>query len=70
MSKHNKKCKKCENKKISREKEAELADWIEEQRILYRNKEGIMKNEEIYNKWRNFIHDERYKKFFMEDQDI
>jgi len=41
-----------------------LGQWISSQIRNYKNKENIMKNEEIYNLWTEFITDEKYKKYF------
>jgi antitoxin component HigA of HigAB toxin-antitoxin module len=38
--------------------------WIETQHHKYKVKKGIMKNEEIYNLWTEFINDPKYKKYF------
>jgi hypothetical protein len=47
-----------------------LGCWIFTQKINYKNKEKIMKNEEIYNKWNEFINDPMYLKYFMSNEDI
>jgi superfamily II DNA or RNA helicase len=44
-----------------------LACWITIQMQQYSNKEYIMKNEEIYNLWSNFINDNQYKKYFEDN---
>jgi len=41
-----------------------LALWIGHQQYNYNKKKEIMKNEEIYNKWTEFINDPKYKKYF------
>jgi hypothetical protein len=41
-----------------------LYNFINTQKLNYKNKEQIMKNEVIYNKWTEFINDDRYKKYF------
>jgi hypothetical protein len=41
-----------------------LGQWICDQKKNYNNKKYIMKNEEIYNKWTEFINDDNYKKYF------
>ena len=41
-----------------------LGSWILLQISTHKNKKAIMKNEEIYNKWTNFINDDKYKKYF------
>ena len=42
----------------------QLGKWISNQLLNYKNKEHIMQNEEIYNKWTNFINDPKYKNYF------
>jgi superfamily II DNA or RNA helicase len=46
-----------------------LGQWIYSQIENYKNKEYIMKNKEIYDKWTEFINDPKYKKFFEKDND-
>ena len=41
-----------------------LGRWVVKQTINYKNKIKIMSNEDIYNKWTNFINDDKYKKYF------
>jgi superfamily II DNA or RNA helicase len=43
--------------------------WIGTQQDNYKNKTFIMKNEEIYNKWYEFITDSKYKKYFISNED-
>jgi len=56
------------NKKPSRSDKNEIikrfGDWISNQQKNYKKKTEIMKNEEIYNKWAEFINDDKYKKYF------
>ena len=42
----------------------QLGQWILNQTGNYKNKEQIMKNEEIYKKWTEFINDDKYKIYF------
>ena len=42
-----------------------LGNWISEQTKNYKIKIQIMRNEEIYNKWKEFINDEKYKEYFQ-----
>ena len=42
-----------------------LGNWIQSQQQKYKNKKQSMKNEEIYNKWKEFINDEKYKVYFQ-----
>ena len=44
-----------------------LGRWISNQSLNYKKKEKLMKNEEIYNKWTNFINDPKYNKYFLKD---
>lgn len=59
------------NKKPSRliEHEKKLGEFIHIQLTNYKNKKDIMKNEQIYNIWTNFINDKKYSKFFMSNID-
>jgi len=41
-----------------------LGAFIQNQQIKYKNKQGIMKNEEIYNLWTKFINDPLYRNYF------
>ena len=45
-----------------------LGKWIQHQITNYKNKEGIMKNEDIYNKWTNFI--DEYEEYFKDNTTI
>jgi hypothetical protein len=46
-----------------------LRIWITNQQKNYKNKEQIMKNKEIYNKWTEFINDTKYKEYFKSNKD-
>jgi len=46
-----------------------LASWITKQNQNYKNKDHIMKNIEIYDKWSEFINDPKYKKYFKKEDD-
>ena len=46
----------------------QLGKWIIMQQINYKNKEAIMKNEEIYNEWTNFINE--YQEYFLSNKEI
>jgi cytochrome c553 len=46
----------------------QLAAWINTQIYNYKNKKNIMSNEEIYNKWTEFINDERYILYFQSNK--
>lgn len=41
-----------------------LAEWINSQQINYPQQTQIMKNEVIRSKWKTFVEDDRYKRFF------
>ena len=45
-----------------------LVKWIGTQKKNYKNKEQIMTNQEIYNKWTEFINDERYILYFQSNE--
>jgi len=45
-----------------------LASWISTQVTNYKNKKQIMSNEEIYNRWTEFINDERYILYFQSNK--
>ena len=61
------------NKKPSRSDNNEIikrfGDWISNQQKNYKKKTEIMKNEEIYNKWTEFINDAKYKPFFKSNEE-
>ena len=46
-----------------------LGHWTNSQQQNYKKKEFIMKNEEIYNKWTEFINDDKYKKYFISNEE-
>lgn len=48
----------------------QLGNWISSQIANYNKKSYIMKNEDIYIKWTNFINDTKYKEFFIDDTNI
>ena len=47
-----------------------LGQWILHQISKYKNKEQNMSNEIIYNRWTEFINDNKYKKYFQSNKDI
>jgi len=47
----------------------QLGEWMGTQVTNYKNKTHIMSNNEIYNKWTEFINDLRYKKYFQSNED-
>ena len=46
-----------------------LGQWISNQQTNYKSKEQIMKNSDIYDKWTEFITSEKYKKYFMSNNE-
>ena len=56
------------NKKLTLTYNKKMYNWIGTQKKIYKKKENIMKNEEIYNKWIEFINDEKYKEYFMSNE--
>jgi len=46
-----------------------LGIWISHQQTNYKNKEHIMKNEIIYNKWNEFINNPLYITYFQSNED-
>jgi superfamily II DNA or RNA helicase len=59
------------NKLPSRETddEKQLAYWLDRQKKLFKNKDRIMKNEEIKMQWKKFTNDDKYTKYFMSVED-
>ena len=46
-----------------------LAEWLCIQKNNYKKKLGTMKNDNIYNTWKNFISDNKYKTYFMSNEE-
>jgi len=46
-----------------------LCKWMQHQTTNYNKKEGIMKNKIIYNKWNEFINNDKYKQYFLSNED-
>jgi len=44
--------------------------WLSTQQNNYSKKIKIMKNEDIQKKWIEFINDDKYKKYFMSNEEI
>ena len=42
-----------------------LGNWMNTEIINYNKKQKNMKDENIYNKWTEFINNEKYKKYFL-----
>ena len=61
------------NKRPSEESEIKtvktLGKWVSHQIQNYKNKNGIMKKQIIYNIWTEFINNEKYKKYFMSNEE-
>jgi hypothetical protein len=47
-----------------------LGQWVSHQVQNYKKKTKIMKNEEIYNKWTEFINHPKYKEHFISGEDV
>ena len=55
--------------KTSKDKdEKSLGNWMGHQKENFKNQTQIMKNEEIYNIWEQFITSEKYKKYFLSNE--
>jgi len=48
----------------------QLETWILNQKNIYKRKKQIMKNEIFYNKWTEFINDDKYKKYFQSNEEF
>jgi hypothetical protein len=46
-----------------------LGDWLSKQQQNYKNKEHNMKNESIRKEWESFVSDEKYKKYFVSNEE-
>jgi superfamily II DNA or RNA helicase len=57
------------NKRPILTEDIKLAYWITDQQKHYKKKEGNMKNEKIYNLWTEFINDDKYKIYFLSNED-
>jgi hypothetical protein len=47
----------------------QLGNWIMTQLKNYKKKKEIMSNEEIYNKWTEFINDKKYISYFQSNEE-
>jgi superfamily II DNA or RNA helicase len=45
-----------------------LSQWVSEQIMKYNNKHQIMSNASIRNKWKDFINDVKYNKYFLSNE--
>jgi hypothetical protein len=48
----------------------QLGYWIHNQQTNYKTKEKIMKDDIIYKAWTDFINDEKYKEYFIDNNTI
>jgi hypothetical protein len=46
-----------------------LGEWISSQLLNYKNKEFNMKDKNIYNKWTEFINNDKYKQYFQSQEE-
>ena len=58
-----------ENNKRPNKDNKTIDSWVRVQMRNYKKKEQIMKNENIYVKWKEFINDVKYKKYFMSNEE-
>jgi hypothetical protein len=52
------------NKKTLLKNNKILFRWVKTQKKNFKQKKEIMKNDEIYNLWNEFVNDDKYKKYF------
>ena len=57
------------NKKPLGKENKYINEWIGRQQINYKNKDCLMKNEEIYNLWKEFIKDSKFSKYFLTNEE-
>jgi len=57
-------------KRPTKRKSIKLSGWIRVQIINYNKKINIMKNEEIYELWTEFVSNEKYNKYFIKPDNI
>ena len=55
---------------IDEETKINLGLWVCTQKKNYKNREYIMKQENIRNKWEEFINDEKYREYFLDNEEI
>jgi ERCC4-related helicase len=48
----------------------QLGQWVGTQQKNYKNKKHLMKDDMIYNAWTDFINDNMYKKYFLDNNTI
>ena len=54
----------------TKDKDTKLGMWISHQKKNYKKNTKIMSNTEIYKLWTEFINDEKYKKYFLSNEEI
>ena len=47
-----------------------IGNWLHNQITKSKDRKNIMKEDEIYNKWNEFINDDKYKQYFMSNEQI
>jgi len=52
------------------ENEKYLSQWYQDQNKYYKSNSGCLKEKKIYEKWREFINDPKYKKYFSIKEEI
>jgi superfamily II DNA/RNA helicase len=57
-------------KPVEDSEDNKIARWISTQNSSYRDKTAIMKNEEIYKAYTDFLNDDRYKQYMLNDKEI
>jgi superfamily II DNA or RNA helicase len=58
------------NEKDNNKKIKQLGNWTGRQNVNYKKKLGVMKNEEISNKWTDFINDHKYSIYFLSNKEV
>jgi len=48
----------------------QIGIWITRQQINYKKKQKIMKNNKIYNQWTEFVNSNKYKKYFVSNNEV
>jgi hypothetical protein len=51
-------------------KDKQLSKWISHQQQNYKSKDYIMKDDTIYKTWTNFINDEKYIEYFIDNKTL
>jgi len=58
------------NKRSKNKDEKVLGQWIVNQQKNYKKRTQIMKDDDIYNTWTQFINDPLYKEYFLSNEDV